>query len=285
MKKIAKSKSQMKEKIQVTGKELRYNISIENEFKRGLARLIKKMSIYTRKRVLSLYNKGFSKAYFAMDDTIGSQARMLFNEIEIILQNIFNTKGMDLFHRMLRDVNKYSYYTVKSSIKSMEMEKIPFSIGRMGADLAEKMKAITQINADLIKSIPKQYMNDIQGSVMRSIISGEGLKELTPYFSKYEEISERRAKNLALDQTRKAYNMLNESRMKDAKIKKFKWIHSGGGKKPRKSHQKISGEIFTFENIIQEQIDLHVPTDDQGIPGTAINCKCTMTPILDIKID
>ena len=65
----------------------------------------------------------------------------------------------------------------------------------------------------LIKSIPEQYFKDVTGSVMRSITTGNGLADLVPEIKKYDGQTERRAKLLALDQTRKAYNSINKQRM------------------------------------------------------------------------
>lgn len=144
-------------------------------------------------------------------------------------------------------------------------------------------KALIAENVSLIKSIPQQYFKDITGSVMRSITTGNGLADLLPAIKKYNRISERRVKNLSLDQTRKAYNAVNKQRMQSVGVKQFEWVHSGGGQKPRVSHMKISGMIFNFENLESEQSKLGVPKGDQGIPGYPINCRCTIVPVIKFE--
>ncbi|KAF9396648.1 hypothetical protein CPC16_010967, partial [Podila verticillata] len=63
---------------------------------------------------------------------------------------------------------------------------------------------------------------------MRSITSGNGLEDLIPFLQAQEGITRRRARNIALDQTRKAYNGFNRARCVGAGVTHGEWIHSGG---------------------------------------------------------
>jgi len=89
----------------------------------------------------------------------------------------------------------------------------------------------------------------------------------------------RRARMIAHDQTRKAYNNLNRGRMEKLGLKKFKWLHTGGSAHPRKLHQMLNGLVFSFDDppIIDEK------TGERGIPGQAINCRCRMQVVLDLE--
>ena len=44
-------------------------------------------------------------------------------------------------------------------------------------------------NVGLIKSIPAQYLNGVQGAVMRSITTGNGMQDLVPYLQKHKGIT------------------------------------------------------------------------------------------------
>ena len=72
-------------------------------------------------------------------------------------------------------------------------------------------------------------MKDATGAVMRSITTGEGLADLIPALDKIEGIAGRRAKNIALDQTRKAYAGISRQKLMSNGVKQFEWVHSGGG--------------------------------------------------------
>ena len=86
-----------------------------------------------------------------------------------------------------------------------------------------------------------------------------------------------RGVNIARDQTRKAYNNLNAARMRKVGVTEFIWRHSGGGRNPRDLHQNVlNGKKFSLDDlpVIDER------TGETGIPGQAINCKCTMEPVV-----
>ncbi len=72
-------------------------------------------------------------------------------------------------------------------------------------------------------------------------------------------MSYRRAKNISLDQTRKAYNTINAERLQSLNITHFCWLHSSGSASPRESHLKIDGTVFSFANLEKEQAALGVP--------------------------
>jgi SPP1 gp7 family putative phage head morphogenesis protein len=138
-------------------------------------------------------------------------------------------------------------------------------------------KASVTSNVALIKSIPSQYMDSVNGAVMRSITTGNGLQDLVPALEQYAGITHRRATNIALDQTRKAYNSINKGRMQDIGVEKFMWHHSGGGMHPREDHIQMDGNIYSFANL--PVIDQN--TGERGIPGQAVNCRCTMSPVFE----
>jgi SPP1 gp7 family putative phage head morphogenesis protein len=131
----------------------------------------------------------------------------------------------------------------------------------------------------LIKSIPEEYFAKVAGAVARSISSGNGLQDLTAFFAEQDGVEARRAKNIAIDQTHKAYNGLNAERMKRQGVGKYEWVHSGGGLHPRPLHQSYHGRIFSFDKppVIDER------TGARGIPGQAINCRCTMVPVIEFE--
>jgi len=100
-----------------------------------------------------------------------------------------------------------------------------------------------------------------------------------PALEQYEGQTHRRAKNIALDQTRKVYNSVNKGRMEALGIGKFMWHHSGGGAHPREDHIDMDGEIYSFEEL--PIIDPR--SGERGIPGQAPNCRCTMSPVFSFE--
>src|SRR5690554_6382392 len=114
----------------------------------------------------------------------------------------------------------------------------------MPEGMEDVTRALVAENVSLIDAMPEEYLKNVTGSVMRSITTGNGVPELTRALVYHAGVTDRRAKNIALDQTRNSYNSINKQRLQSLNVKQFEWIHSGGGQKPRKSHLKISGHIF-----------------------------------------
>ena len=65
-------------------------------------------------------------------------------------------------------------------------------------------------------------------------------------------------------------------------VKKFKWLHSMGGKEPRPLHKNVlNGNVYSFDDppVIDER------TGERGLPGVLINCRCRMLPVIEFKAD
>ena len=112
---------------------------------------------------------------------------------------------------------------------------------------------------------------------LRSILpGGRGLQDLEQ-LDAIKNKTVNRGANIARDQTRKAYNNLNAARMRKVGVTEFIWRHSGGGRNPRDLRQNVlNGKKFSLDDlpVIDER------TGETGIPGQAINCKCTMEPVV-----
>jgi SPP1 gp7 family putative phage head morphogenesis protein len=265
------------------GEKLNYNVSVEKRYKKELQEIIKKMTNESKLKILNLFRSKIGKEYFANDDSISSSARILMNELESKYNKFFSITSKSLAERMLESIKKISKTTLKASMKKLT-GGLSLNTGIVSKGLKEISKATIAENVSLIKSIPEKYFKDITGSVMRSITTGEGLADLIPKFEKYEGISLRQAETLAHDQTSKAYSTINKIRLQNIGIKQFTWHHSNAGQKPRESHRKISGMIFSFDNLIEELIEAGVTNEaDQGLPGWPIWCRCTMNPVINFE--
>jgi len=275
--------------VSLLGNQLNYNVAIQQDYARDLKRLVRKMTIETRKEIIKLFKSETGKDFFeqqkeasAMDASIGSMARILMNALTSKFTKLFDKSGKIYAEKMMNQTGKASQASLFGSLKQLS-GGLSLKTSVVPDGMEDVVKASIEENVSLIKSIPAQYFKDITGSVMRSITTGRGLKDLIPEISKYDGQTERRANNIALDQTRKAYNSINKQRMQALGVKQFKWIHSGGGQKPRESHIKIDGRIFNFDTLYQEQAELGVPEADRGIPGLAVYCRCTMVPVINFQ--
>jgi SPP1 gp7 family putative phage head morphogenesis protein len=262
------------------GRKLSYNSSQQKKYARALESLVEQMTMETFKAIKQLFNRGFAREYFASDESIASQARILMNALTTKFLGLFSSKASSLSESMLNGQEKTSKSNLHSSLQELS-GGLSLKTSVVSSELEEVITASVAENVDLIKSIPEKYFTQVTGSVMRSITSGQGIKDLIPEIRKYDGMTYRRARLIALDQTRKAYNSINKQKMLSLGIKKFEWLHSAGGQHPRKSHEAISGQIFSFDTLEAEQAKLGVPPEDRGLPGYPPNCKCVMGPVLD----
>lgn len=265
------------------GEVLRNNIVTENRYAQNLLRMTNKMVDTTKREVMKLFKSDESKQFYAMDASLSSQANILLNKLFRSFEEQFKNQGQRYSERMVNEVDKVSVSTLHSSLQKLS-GGLSIKTDFLTGDLKEILKATIYENVGLIVTIPQTYLGQVRGIVMRSIIepNNKGLKgvisDLDKLLDDKSKNIKNKAKNLALDQVRKTYNNLNMGRMKKYGLNKFEWIHSGGGQKPRELHRDVlNGKIFSFDNlpIIEKR------TGERGIPGQAINCRCTMLPVIE----
>lgn len=269
-----------RKRAMLKGKTLANPAAPADRYSRELRRAVAKMQRIAEREIRKLYKTPDAKQYFTQDASVASQARILMNALSDKFDRMFGDLAPKASANMVNQADKASKSATAQSMKELS-GGMTIKTNIMGADLRETVKASIAANVDLIKSIPQQYMKQISGAVYRSVTSGQGMADLMPQIQKYGDMTDRRAKNIALDQTRKAYNSINADRMKKVGVKKFEWIHSGGGLHPRRDHQDMDGNIYSFDDL--PVIDKS--TGERGIPGSLPNCKCTMRPVLEFDDD
>lgn len=264
------------------GTPLNYNAAAESRYAANLARLVRTMADETARELRKLYASEAATRHgmAAMDaaPSFASKARILTNALASRFQVLFDGRARTLAEALARDVDRSSKSTLHSSLKDVS-GGLSLKTSVITPRVREVASATVQQNVALIKSIPQQYFTDIQTGVMRSVQSGNGVQEILQVIEKTAQVTENRAKLIARDQTSKAITAVNSARMQALRIRKFEWLHSGGGKEPRKLHQELSGQVFSLDDppVIDER------TGERGLPGQLINCRCRMVPVIDFE--
>lgn len=271
----------------IRGLPLNPNIAVAERYYQRLKTHIDRMTVDTQKRLERYFKTGHVEEFFAdeanaaaQDASVASQARILMTQITDRFTEIFGDIAKPESERMVDAADKSSSLSMHESLKQLS-GGMSLQTSVMSGDMNEVVKASVAENVGLIKSIPAQYLQGVNGAVMRSITTGNGLADLVPFLAKHKEITLRRARVIAMDQTRKAYTMLNRGRMEKLGLDKFEWLHTGGSNEPRKLHQQMSGNIYSLSN--PPVIDLK--TGERGIPGQLINCRCRMLPVITFGDD
>lgn len=164
---------------------------------------------------------------------------------------------------------------VKNSIKEA-MKAAGFSVHmRMTRSERNVMRSLTIENVNLIKSIPEQYLTQVQSLVQISVQNGRDLGYLTGELEKRYNITHKRAVLIARDQNNKATEQMSIARNKALGVTQGVWMHTSGGKTYRKSHVAMNGKIFYLnEGLYDPDVGYNV------MPGECINCRCTYRPVL-----
>ncbi|WP_321905136.1 phage head morphogenesis protein [Paraburkholderia tropica] len=248
--------------------------AIAEQYQKSIVALIQRMCAEAERDLKAMFNDpGY--AMDAVDGNPVSRSRIIINHLKRKYGAYFTKLAKSATDRMIKQTVRHSTVTLGMSLRELgaELELSPkfLESGR----LREIVMASTQEAAQLIKTIPDNYLSQVQGQVMRSITTGSGMETLMPFMREKYGQNVRKARSVANDQTRKAYSSISNARLQAAGVKKFEWCHSHGGKTPRKQHLDWNGKIFRFDQP---------PVDDAFgavLPGIAINCRCFARPILD----
>ena len=262
------------------GGALSPNAGISADYARPQVELITLMYRDTKRELEKLFKTTNFES--AMDASVSSQGRILINALLKKWQPRFDELAKRATDRMVERINKNSAITLSMSLKEASKD-FEIDTSFHNEQINEVLKASTQEAVNLIKTIPQNFLNDVQGQLMRSITTGKGMQDLVPFLTKHYKGDVKKARLVALDQTRKTYQSVNTSRLKAMGVKKFIWVHTGGSSHPRQLHIKMSGNEYSFDDppYIGEMYGSEV----RGLPGDLPYCRCIYKPILNFDLE
>jgi len=197
-------------------------------------------------------------------------------------KNLFKQKGSEAAKQMITLTDRESAININRTLREISKD---FSLKMTFMDnpaIAKKVKGELWKNAQKITSIPDAYHDRVVKMLVKSGARGGDMTGMTAKLMDIGDMTRRQARNLSLDQTRKAYSSINAVRMKQNNMSKFQWLHSGGGANPREYHMHyapagLNGGIFELADppVIDPE------TGERGLPGDLSHCGCTMKPIID----
>lgn len=260
---------------------LYYNVGVQVKYARAVNRMVKELiaAIETDLKIVFVTRK--AKQFFSNDSVelnVSSAAFSALANIEKEFEKKFKEGAKPAVDDMWSQSLKTSEVALRADLKELTGGFL-LDTSIIPASLSIKAKAILKDNVDRIVTMPSELLKNVRGAVTRSITNEKGLAYLIPELEKYSTRSLRHTELMALDQTRKAYSQINAERMKSVGVKKFRWIHSYGGRDPREDHIAMDGNIYSFDDL--PIIDHN--TGEIGLPGDAINCRCTMEPVIEFE--
>lgn len=148
---------------------------------------------------------------------------------------------------------------------------------KMTRPMRDVFNATRAQNVALIKSIPEQYLKNVEGLVMRSVQRGRDMGYLAKELEKNYGVTKRRAAFIARSQNNLATASMNNARQKELGITKAKWRHSRAGKEPRKTHLANNGHLY---DVKKGWYDPDPKVKRWILPGELPNCRCVSISVI-----
>src|SRR5690606_6949986 len=142
----------------------------------------------------------------------------------------------------------------------------------------------TADNVALIKSIPSQYLTQVESIVMANVRAGGRPSNIAKALQQQLGVTERRAKMIARDQVNKINSNLASMRIKDVGFKYFKW-ETSNDERVRDRHEDVSERVTAYGKGVY-RFD-NPPIVDQNLPqlpGEPIQCRCVMIPVSEEEV-
>lgn len=249
------------------------NLGVEMRYSRAMVNLISEMSASAERWVTATYRKEPSK--LAADAAPLAAMRRQLKELGARWIKRFNDSAPLIARAYLKGAFKHTDSAMRQALKDAGWA-IKFE---MTPAMKEAFTASLEENVGLIKSIPEQYLQQVQGVVMRSYTAGRDLHTMVTELRKLYPVSAKRAALIARDQSNKANGVVVRARSLELGVKQAIWMHSHAGKVPRPTHLVNNGKFY---NVAEGWYD---PAEGRHIlPGELINCRCTSRIVLPFNV-
>lgn len=271
-----------KEQILV-GKPLIPNAGVRTWYTKELNDLVSQMDDRTRREVLEIF-----RTVAAKGGSVESQERILLSKLERYYVDLFKRKAKELGQAMVSKQNRSVSAALRASIAGFVGQQafVPVKTLKLSGEVLKDFKGSVNQNVNLIRSLQSEYFTRIKGAVYRAIIDGQGSGYLRDELLKYGADGKRRARNIARDQTHKAYEALSRARMKEAGLQYWQWEHGGGTKTVRHYHildVSKGGLNHSVHKMGEKAYDKTKGIEREILPGELPFCTCRMRPV--IKFD
>lgn len=200
-------------------------------------------------------------------------------DIQMVLDVLLTKWTSNPFKELANQLAENFVVTALKGIDKRQRRSFGIDVLQNSPGMRSVMQAATIQNANLIKSIPQQYLNNVANTVLSNMRIGLLPREIAKQLEADYGITKRRAKFIARDQTAKVNGELTKQRQIDAGFEFFKWLDAGD-ERVRESHSKIAKMDVGFGPGVFRWDDL--PTNERGEkiqPGSDYQCRCGSRPV------
>jgi SPP1 gp7 family putative phage head morphogenesis protein len=196
-----------------------------------------------------------------------------------LMMRVWGRRWLKRFDDMSKDVaaafaSKTSRYTDAQFRRRLKDAGFTVSF-RPSARQVSAYRAVVAENVNLIRSIPREFLKDVESAVWNSVMRGGSMHELSTTVRKRYGITYRRAALIARDQVNKSKAVMENARRAELGITEAVWQHSHAGKEPRPTHVKMDGRRFKIADGMYDSAE-----GRKVQPGELINCRCTSRAVM-----
>lgn len=192
---------------------------------------------------------------------------------------VFNRFAERMASKFVQAVNLQNQQQFQNQYKSFGI-----NIYAGNQAVSDYLDATVKDNVRLIKSIPDQYLTQVESIVLGNMRAGMRPSAINQQLQDQFGVTERRARVISRDQTSKAANGLAKKRMQSAGFEYYEWITSED-ERVRSRHRKISDKVTAYGKGVYRWDD--PPLSDKGepiSPGTDYSCRCVARPVLESEV-
>lgn len=248
------------------------NAGIAAWYRRKLRELLAAMHESLTLHILAAYKNADFAIGFAQDD---SSAVVTMKRA----MSRWGSEWITRFDRMSADIAKqFAHRTARATDRSMmaALKSAGFTVKFQPTKASiEAYRAVLAENVNLIRSIPQQYLKDVETQVWSAVMEGGTTSKLTAGLQKRYGISYRRAAFIATDQQAKAKAIMENVRRQELGITEAIWHHSHAGREPRPTHVAMHGKKFALKSGMWDSA-----VGKFVWPGQLPRCRCSSKAIL-----
>lgn len=223
------------------------------------------------------------------------------DRIKSALARIIDRFSSDAYESMYENVATTYVRRMDASVTGETVRSVERAVGvdirPMMSSMSDYIESSIAQNVALIKSIPDQYLKDVQTLVYQGTADGLTPSAIAKRLTEETDVSDRRAKMIARDQSAKITSQITQRRQEDAGIRYYRVSTAGdervtgrpGGRYPnaRISCWGIANKDIGFGKGVYTWKDGATWGGQSGLhPGRHHpQCRCTATPVFDFEVE
>ena len=245
------------------------NAGIRQRYQRRMTALIREMADSVEYWLQA--QRRAAPPVLATDSTPAEQMQFEFRKLAERWQGKFDDMAPKVAASFLKNQFRGTSAAMRMALReagwSIEFTMTPAMRDAFEASLAE--------NVGLIKSIPAQYLQEVEGIVMRNYAAGRDLKSMAAEIRGRYHVAANRAVLISRDQSNKANAVVQRARQLEIGVTQAIWMHSHAGRTPRPTHVAMNDTRYDiakgmWDSAVQRFI----------WPGEEINCRCQGRSVL-----